>query len=590
MKAKANCLFEVSWEVCNKVGGIYTVIQSKTAQIMGYYDNLFLIGPYFHDKAETEFSQEPPSENMQKVFDELKKEGIDCYYGEWHIKGRPKVVLIDYFKFMEHKDGIKTRLWDSFKVDSLYSSNEFDEPVVWGWAVGKLIEKFLEIVGCPKVVVHCHEWLAGSPILYLKDKGVKVGTVFTTHATILGRSLAASERPLYDILDKIDPDQEARNLHIQDKFTMERATAQAADIFTTVSEITGLEAEHLLKRKPEFLVHNGMDIENLPNLEQIPSRHSNYKSKISEFVMPYFFPYYAFDLENTLYFLISGRYEFSNKGIDVFIESLGKLNDRLRAENSDKNIVAFLFIPAACKAIKLDIVKSKALFEDIEDEVDDYMSTVRQKIVYSLANQQLPNKSNVFSEEFLFDMKKHILAFKKKGLPSVVTHDLCADNDIIVKSLIKNGLDNKKENNVKVIFYPTYISSSDGLLDLDYYPAIWGSHLGIFPSYYEPWGYTPLECAAHGVPSITTDLAGFGIFAEKNIKTKENPGIWVIKRRGKTYPEVVSQLTDAMYNYTNLPTKERIQNKITAEHFVRLLDWKNLIINYLEAQNAAMSK
>lgn len=591
--AQAQCFFEVSWEICNKVGGIYTVIKSKASQMMKHYKGLYMVGPYIPKKAAAEFQPEPVPENFKAIFNDLKNEGIECYYGNWLIKGKPKTILIDFSKFMQHKDGIKTYLWEKFKIDSLGVSDDFNEPLVWGWAAGKLLEKISSAWKC-SMVGQFHEWLSGSALLYLKDKQMPVATVFTTHATILGRTLAGSERPLYDILENINADEEAKKYGIAGKHGLEKASALKSDIFTTVSKITGLEAEHILGRKPDHLLPNGLDFDKLPDLEEIPYKHAVYKAKIKEFLLPYFFPYYSFDLDNTLFYFISGRYEFKNKGFDVYIEALSKLNEKLKKSKNSVNIVAFVFVPAEFKAMKLDVVESKSLFEDIQDSVDDHMGVLRKNIIYSIANKKVPSETKIFDEDFLFEMKKAILSFKKPGSPPMVTHELVNAKDPIHESLVVRGLDNKEDDKVKVIFYPIYLSSSDGLMDLDYNQAVWGCHFGIFPSYYEPWGYTPLESAAYGVPSVTTDLAGFGLYVEEHLKGKhggeKNPGIFVLKRRGRKYEEVVNDLTEIMFWYASLPKKQRIQNKITAEHFAPRLDWKHLIKHYIEAHDAALAK
>lgn len=587
---KAACFFEVSWEVCNKVGGIYTVLSSKAAQMMSYYPAFFFIGPYVAKKAAVEFQHLSVPANLQTVFDGLHAEGIDCYYGKWQVKGKPTAVLIDFSSFMQHKDGIKAYLWERFQIDSLAVGSDFDEPVVWGWAVGKFLEKAVQALGSPKAVVQCHEWLSGAALLYIKDKKVPMATVFTTHATILGRTIAGAERPLYEILEQLQPEQEAKNYGIQAKHGMERASAQHADVMTTVSEVTGLEAKHLLGREADVLLPNGLDFEQFPDLEEIPAKHAEYKARIKEFLLPYFFPYYSFDMDNTLFFYLSGRYEFRNKGIDVFIAALGQLNERLKKEKSECTIVVFIFVPAEVRVPKLSIMESKSVFEDMQDEVGHYLTTIGQRVIATVAQGKLPAGAELFDEDFLFDMKKFIVSFKKEGSPSVVTHELADPSDAVTRHLAEQGLRNAAEDKVKVIFYPSYLSSSDGLLDMEYYPAIWGCHLGVFPSYYEPWGYTPLESAAYGVPSITTDLAGFGLYVKKNLVEKKEPGIIVVERRGKKDADVVRQLTERMHWYAILSKAQRIQNKIVAEHFSRKLDWKHLVAHYIEAHNHAVEQ
>lgn len=572
------------------------MIKSKAAQMMKHYKNIYMVGPYYPKKAAPEFQQMPPTDELKPIFEELKQEGIECFYGRWLIKGKPQTILIDFSKFMQHKDGIKSYLWEKFEIDSLGASHEFDEPAVWGWAVGKLLEKLSSAWGCPKMVGQFHEWLSGAGLLYLIDKKLPIATVFTTHATILGRTLAGDGRPLYDILDKIDPEQEAKNYGLLPKFTMEKAAAEQAHIFTTVSKITAFEAEHILGRKPDHLLPNGLDFEKMPDLEEIPTKHGVYKAKIKEFLMPYFFPYYSFDLDNSLFYFISGRYEFNNKGIDLYIDALAKLNEKLKKEKNSRNIVAFIFVPANAKVMRLEVVESKSLFEDIQDAVDDYMKTLRKNIISSIAVRELPSETKVFEEDFLFEMKKSILSFQKEGNPPLITHELVnQESDAIFQSLMRSGLDNREDDKVKVVFYPIYLSSSDGLLDLEYNQAVWGCHFGVFPSYYEPWGYTPLESAAHGVPAVTTDLAGFGLYVQEHRKEMQErnageAGVLVLERRGKEYAEVVEELAKMMLWYANLPKNERIQNKIVAEHFAPKLDWRRLIKHYIEAHDKAIEK
>ena len=590
MEPKADYLFEASWEVCNKIGGIYTVVSSKASQmVQAYKDKFFAVGPYFHEKAIIEFQPGVVPDALKQAFGKLKKDGIVAYYGEWLIKGKPNVILLDCTKFADkNKNKIKKDLWDNYKVDSLNSGSEFDDPVVWSTAVGRLLES-LSAVLKGKIVGQFHEWLAGAAILYLKQNKVKVPCVFTTHATVLGRNLAGANQDLYGMLGKMNPDEEATKYNVQDKHMLEKASAQNADAFTTVSEITGMESEHILGRKPDLLVPNGLDFDKLPNLEEIPIKHKKYKSKIKEFIRAFFFPYYTFDDENTLFYYVSGRYEFRNKGLDITISALAKLNEKLKREKSEGTIVVFLFIPANIKRVNLGVLENKALFEDVQDAVDDELPDIKKAILDSFVHRKIPVKSKLFDEDFLMKFKKRMITFKKQGDPSLCTYELWDEkNDPILNNLREKGLLNRPEDRVKIIFYPGYLSASDRLLDMEYYPAVWGCHLGIFPSYYEPWGYTPLESAAYGVPAVTSDLAGFGRFL---LRQKEaETGIYVIRRHNKPDDEVIKQLADTLYWYANLPKKERIAQKIKAEHFAPMLDWSHLADNYVKAHNIAIEK
>ncbi|MBW2984420.1 glycogen/starch synthase [Candidatus Woesearchaeota archaeon] len=590
MEPKADYLFEASWEVCNKVGGIYTVVSSKAPQMVEVYkDKFFTVGPYFHEKAIIEFQPGVASDKLKQAFGKLKKEGIVAYYGKWLIKEKPNAILLDCTKFDEkNKNKIKGDLWDDYGVDSLNSSSDFDDPVVWSTAVGKLLEELSKVLN-GKIVGQFHEWLSGAGLLYMEQNNIKVSSVFTTHATVLGRTLAGNNQDLYGMLGNMNPDEEAKKYGVQAKHGVEKACAQNADVFTTVSEITAMESEHILGRKPDVLLPNGLDFDKLPNLEEIPVKHGRYKSKIKEFTRPFFFPYYTFDDENTLFYYISGRYEFRNKGLDVTISALAKLNDKLKKEKSERTIVVFFFIPAGVKTVNLGVLENKALFEDMQDSVDDELPDIRKAILDSFVHRKMPVKSKLFEDDFLMKFKKHMISFKKEGTPPLCTYELLGEQkDPILNSLRNNGLLNRPEDKVKIIFYPGYLSSSDRLLDMDYYPAVWGCHLGIFPSYYEPWGYTPLESAAYGVPAITSDLAGFGRFLLR--QKDQDVGIYIIRRHNKSDNDIINQMADRLYWYASLPKKERIAEKIKAEHFAPKLDWSHLADNYVKAHNLAVEK
>ena len=593
MEKQADYLFEVSWEICNKVGGIYTVVKSKAAEIMEYYkENYFAIGPFFPEKVAGEFQEKVPSDKLRQVFEKLQKQGIKCHYGNWLIKGEPNTILVDFSGFASKKDEIKTSLWQNFKIDSLNTQYfDFDEPVIWSYAVGKLIEEIKNAFQDKKIVAQFHEWLAGAGLLYLKQNKVKIGTVFTTHATILGRTMSFANENLYETFDKINPEKKAYEYGIQAKYLAEKQSALNADVFTTVSEITGLEAEHLLGKKPEVLLPNGLDLKKFPTFEEASIKHRLYRERIKEFLMYYFSPYYSFDFDNTLLYFLCGRYEFRAKGIDIFIKALAKLNEKLKKDNSKKTIVAFFWVPGNIRSIKTELLESRAFFADIKDGVDDNINQIRNKIIYSIVSKKSITEKNIFDEDFMHENKKKVLKLMKKGNPALSTHDLHDEqNDPIIKSLNEAGLLNKKEDRVKVVFYPIYLTGADGLLDLSYYECMQGSHLGVFPSYYEPWGYTPLEAAALGVSSVTTDLAGFGRYVnEKSVQSK-NPGIFVLKRLGKKDEVVVKELTNSFYYFSNLSKQERIKNKMEAQRLSSLADWDVLIKNYIEAHNLAVKR
>jgi len=583
-------LFEVSWEVCNKVGGINTVIRSKVPQVIKHFkDNYFLIGPYIPENSGNEFAVGVPTEKLQKIFQRLQKEGIICHYGKWLIPGEPKTILLDYKNYAVRKNEIKARLWESYKIDSLNTQyHDYDEPIVWGDAVGRLLEEIHKQYD-HRIVVQFHEWLTAGALLYLKRNKIRVSTVFTTHATVLGRTLAGNNVDLYRILSEIDPEKEAYKWSVQAKHQTERVCAQQCDVFTTVSEITAMEAEHFLKRRPDVLVYNGLDISKYPSFEEVSIKHKLYKGKMKSFIEYYFFPYYSFDLDNTLIYFLTGRYEFHNKGIDVFIKALSKLNKELKEKKSHKTIVAFICVPRDVVRIKPELVESRAYYMDVQESIVDTMKDVERRIIRFMISKGSVSEKDLFTKEFLFELRKKIFRFMRKGIPPLSTHELPnEDRDSIIKAFREEGLMNKDEDRVKMVLYPIYLTGTDNIMDLDYDEAIMGSHLGVFPSYYEPWGYTPLETGALGVASLTTDFSGFGRYLGDT--GKKDPGIFVIKAFGKSIEEEIGNLYSTLYNYSQFDREERIKNKIEARRLAALADWDKLIENYITAYKQAIEK
>ena len=588
---KADCFFEVSWEVCNKVGGIYTVVSSKAELMVKYYKNYFLIGPYFPKKAFGEFQETAPPEEFKSVFDELRNEGIICHFGKWLIAGTPSTILIDFAEYTKKNNEIKTQLWNDYQIDSLGTQYfDFDEPNLWSHATGRVID-FLSKKISRSVVAQFHEWLSAAGLLYLRKNNQNVATVFTTHATVLGRTLASAHVDLYNLLEKINPEEEARKYKIQPKFLAERAAAVHADIFTTVSEITGIEASFFLGRKPEIILPNGLNLAKFPTMEEIAIKHKLMKTKINSFLLYYFFPYYSFDLINTYVFFIVGRYEYHDKGINIFINALGRLNKILKDEKSEKTVVAFLWIPANVRGIKAQVLENRANFIDIHESIEDSMVDIRNSLTISVATNKEISADSVFGSELFRELRRKAMNLNKKGVPPLSTHDFYnEEGDEILNGLRENGLSNSKEDKVKIIYYPIYLTGADSLLDLNYYESMAGAQLGVFPSYYEPWGYTPLEAAALGVSSVTTDLAGFGRYISDEMEQKKLPGIYVIKRLNKPDEQVTEKLKDVFYNYIQLTKEERIANKYEAKKISAECNWSHFAEFYIEAHNLAVEK
>ncbi len=586
-------LYELSWEVCNKVGGIYSVITSKAALIKEQYPSYTFIGPYIQDKAQEDFSELEVPEKYKDAFNELEQEKIKAHYGRWLIKGEPDVILLEFEGLKDRKNDLKKEFWETHRVDSINSQWEFEEPMLLSCASASLLNKLeqKQKINPEKTILQVHEWMTGFSILKLKNLNSKIKTVFTTHATMLGRTIAGNNQDLYGLLGHFDPEQKARELGVIDKHTAEKASANNATIFTTVSEITGREAEYILGRKPEILVLNGLDIGKFPSIEETSIKHVTVREQIREFLAYAFFPYYKFELKHNLSFFLASRYEFENKGIDIYIDALKMLNEELKKNKTERTISAFFFIAVPNNGVKMDLLENKNYYRHIKNYVGTKSSEIMNKIINDfMSNGQISD--TVFDKEFLQEMHKDVLRFKRKGEPIICTHKLNVpeNQDRIINAIRAAGLNNSKEDKVKVILFPAYLNGNDTLFNTEFYDLIAGCHLGVFPSYYEPWGYTPLEAAALGVPSITSDLTGFGRFIEQQTVNKDTPGIYILKRDKISKEESTKELYSLMKNFVFMSHEDRVENKIQAKELAKLADWKILVKNYIEAYEQALNK
>ncbi|UMX48164.1 MAG: glycogen/starch synthase [Candidatus Nealsonbacteria bacterium DGGOD1a] len=587
---QADLLLEISWEVCNKIGGINTVLATKAVQMVRHYgQDYIMIGPYFAQNSKYQFEEKTPEGDLKEIFDNLEGQGIHCRFGRWLIDGDPQVILVDFQSLWPNINGYKRELWDHYKVDSMESGFEFDEPVVWGYAVARLVEQMKFARNGKKTVVHCHEWLAGAALLFAKKFCSDLASVFTTHATTLGRSMAFNGVDIYSNINKIDSFKEAYNYHVQAKHLLEKAAANACTVFTTVSEITGVECEYFLGRMPDVFLPNGLDVSGYLSFEEAAIKHRIQRARIREFLFYNFFPHYVFDLKNTLFYFMMARYEYHAKGIDSFIKALGDLNQKLKAEKSRRSVVAFLWVPAKTNGVNPDLIENRGNYFDVKEFVEENSGNLVENFLYSLfAGRDLKDTDVFDDDEPHRDLERRLKKTRRTGDPLVCTHNLEYRDDEILKGLIAAGLENKKDDRVKVVFYPAYLTGTDKLLNLNVREAIQGCHLGVFPSYYEPWGYTPLEAAAEGVPAITSDLSGLGRFIKRLPRDKQNPGIFIVNNDGKSEAEVDAQLGDILYDYATMPQKDRVANKINAREMVNNFDWEDLAENYVAAHNKSL--
>jgi glycogen(starch) synthase len=332
-------------------------------------------------------------------------------------------------------------------------------------------------------------------------------------------------------------------------------------------------------------VPNGLNLDKFYVMEELSNLHVQYRSKIRKFIMDYFAPYYHLNVEETIFYFISGRYEFRNKGLDIFIDALGELNKKLKETNSQKTVVAFIWVPSENRGKNIELLKHMALYERLEDEIEEEVKKIKNRLYYNISKGQPPTSENLLDEEFLYNTKKMLFELKheKNDLPPVCALEIGEENSI-TRTVQKNKLFNKESDKVKVIYYPTYLSQTDGLIGLDYYQAAIGCHLGAFPSYYEPWGYTPLETMALALPTITSDLSGFGQYLEKNVLGgKEEKSVKVVKRMNTDYDTAKKELTDYMFEIYSMNKRERVDAKISAKKISYLFDWTKLIEEYEKA-------
>lgn len=602
-------LFEVAWEVANKVGGIYTVIKSKAPVTVQEYGSRYcLIGPLNHHAASMEVEPcEPPSECLRITINNMRDRGVNIVFGKWLIEGSPFVLLLDVGSQMYKLNEWKRDLWETAGIPSPPNDQEQNDAIVFGylvaWFLGELAHLQNEYNSAPDVdedvskfrkpalIAHFHEWLAGVALILIRKRNLGLATIFTTHATILGRYLCAGDVDFYNNLKYFNVDAEAGRRNIYHRYCVERAAAHCADVFTTVSHITAYEAEYLLKRKPDGITPNGLNVVKFSALHEFQNLHARAKDKINEFVKGHFYGHFDFELDNTIYFFTAGRYEFRNKGVDMFIESLARLNAMLKHINSPLTVVAFIIMPASTHSFTVDALKGQAVMKQLKETVADIQNAIGNRIIDSAARGHLPDPSTIIANDDLVNLKRRIFALKRDTLPPIVTHNMVDDGaDPILRQIRQVKLFNSSMDRVKMIFHPEFLSSNSPLLSMDYEEFVRGCHLGVFPSYYEPWGYTPAECTVMGVPSITTNLSGFGCFMDEMISHPPDYGIYIVDRRLKSVEESCQQLADYMMEFCQKSRRQRINQRNRTERLSDLLDWKRLGLEYIKARWVALRR
>ncbi len=536
-------IFESSWEVCNKVGGIYAVLSTRANTLQkSFKDKIIFIGPdCWHDNPNIYFCED------LTLFPEWRKQALEenllVKIGRWNIPGNPIAILVDFEQYYSKKDIIYGKLWEDFKVDSLHAYGDYDEASMFSYAAAKVVESFYHCYLCAsdKVVYHGNEWMTGLGLLYIKKYLPQVATVFTTHATSIGRSIAGNNKPLYDYLFAYNGDQMAEELNMQSKHSIEKQTAHNVDCFTTVSEITANECKELLNKPVDFVLPNGFEDDFIPKASAFSKKRKQAREKALRVANALL----GTNLnDDTLIVSTSGRYEFRNKGVDVYIEAMNRL---LRDKDLKKDVLAFIEVPGWCGEPRQDLLERLNSGKQYDTPLDIPMLT-------------------------------HWL------------HNMSHDN--VLGMLKYLNMQNRAEDKVKLIFLPCYLDGNDGILNIKYYDIVLGNDLCIYPSYYEPWGYTPLEAIAFKVPCVTTDLAGFGLWAN-SIKGKEceiEDGVKVVHRTDYNYSEVADNIKDTVTKYSNFTPAQVKKARTNAYNLSKKALWKEFIKYYLEAYSYALEK
>ena len=537
-----NYIFESSWEVCNKVGGIYTVLSTRAKTLQDEMkDHVIFFGPDCWGKANSPYFIEDLTLFSDWRIKAQAEDGLKVKVGRWDIPGQPIAILVDFQSYFAVKDQIYGQLWENFKVDSLHAYGDYDEANMFSYAAAKVVESFYHrnIDKAAKVIYHGNEWMTCLGLLYIRKHIPEIATIFTTHATSIGRSIAGNNKPLYEYLWAYNGDQMAAELNMQSKHSIEKQAAHFVDCFTTVSDITARECKELLDKPVDFVLPNGFENNFVPKGAAFTAKRKQARKTLLRVANALTGDHFD---DDTLIISTSGRYEFRNKGIDVFIEAMNQLRF---AEDLDKQVVAFIEVPGWVAGPR----------EDLQERLKSGCNF----------DSPLPNPTYTH------------------GL-----HEL--DSDRVLCMMNALGMHNEKTDRVKIIFIPCYLTGQDGILNLSYYDVVLGNDLCVYPSYYEPWGYTPLEAVAFKVPCITTDLAGFGLWANqvKGSYSEIEDGVKVIHRTDYNYQEVAAAIKDTVVKYASLTDKEVKSCRSHADNLSRKALWSKFIAYYHEAYDFAL--
>ena len=544
-KRKPNFIFSVSWEVCNKIGGIYTVLSTQAKTLKEESGaTLIYVGPDLWEGKKNPLFEEDKS--LYALWKDYARDvdGIPVRLGYWNIPGRPVVILVDFMANYSMKNSIYGRAWDLFGVDSMHAYGDYDEASMFSYTAAMAVKSFYNFNIGPNdtVVYNAHEWMTGLGALFLKHYIPQISTVFTTHATSIGRSICGNGKALYEFFEGYNGDQMARELNMEAKHSVEKQTAHHVDCFTTVSDITARECTQLLERTPDVVTVNGFEDDFIPVKDQFETARRDARHCILSVANKLFGTEWG---DETVIVATGGRYEFRNKGIDMFLESMRCLRDS--GKTADAHILALINVPAWVMEPR----------RDLQDRV----------LMHDTGKDPLP-----------MPLTTHWL------------HNMAEDR--VICTLQAMGFRNEPGDNIKVLFVPCYLDGNDGIFNMSYYDLLIGQDLAVFPSYYEPWGYTPLESAAFKVPTVTSDLAGFGLWVNSVLKhnAELEDGVKVVHRTDSNWNEAAQDISNQVLKWVQMDFRQRETARQNAGKLAEKALWKHFIKYYLEAYKIAVEK
>lgn len=539
-KENFELLFETSWEVCNKIGGIYTVLSTKAQTLQrAFKDRVIFVGPdVWTEDNPSPYFKETPSLLKQWRSKAQLPEGVSVRVGRWDIPGRPVVVLVKFDGMYAMKDEFYGNMWEQYGVDSLHAYGDYDEGCAFAHAAGVVIESICRHNGLDSknYIAHFDEWTTGMGLLYLKWRLPQVATIFTTHATSIGRSICGNNKPLYGYLSGYDGDQMARELNMEAKHSLEKAAALQADCFTTVSRITAIECGQLLGRQPDVVTPNGFEQNFVPATKtKLALAREAARRRILDVVS-------ALTGQNmdddTFIVATSGRNEYRNKGIDLFLDAVNRLGEI----DPQRRVLALILVPAWVKEARADLKEAMSA---------PYRNALNEPIITHWLNNQ--------------------------------------DSDSIICRIRSLGFENGSASRVMAVYVPCYLNGGDGVVDMSYYDVIPGLDATVFPSYYEPWGYTPLESVAFGVPTVTTTLSGFGQWILSQYENGfESCGVMVIDRGDFNYDQVKEDIAVSLRGLTEEGAKALSGIQRAAMSTAKDASWTNFIKYYYESFDVAL--